>query len=280
MGKKPLYYQHHDGQLIFGSELKALDQVPDFDRRISPAAIDQFLTYQYIPHPHTIYAGSRKLAPGHFAVFEDDQATIRSYWQVDWRHELSDITESEAATRLDELLRDSIRLRLRSDVPLGAFLSGGIDSSLIVSLAQQELSEPLNSFSIGFDESDFDETPFAAQVANWVRTNHNEYRVTADAVAILDDLVWSFDEPFGDSSAIPTYYLCQKTRQQVTVALSGDGGDELFAGYDRYRALWLSRWFNRLVPLGPVLGSRWIQACHIPIDNGRLCGGCSVSAKP
>ncbi len=158
MGKKPLYYQHHDGQLIFGSELKALDQVPDFDRRISPAAIDQFLTYQYIPHPQTIYAGSRKLAPGHFAVFEDDQATIRSYWQVDWRHELSDITESEAATRLDELLRDSIRLRLRSDVPLGAFLSGGIDSSLIVSLAQQELSEPLNSFSIGFDESDFDET--------------------------------------------------------------------------------------------------------------------------
>ncbi len=148
---------------------------------------------------------------------------------------------------------------------MGAFLSGGIDSSLIVSLAQQELSEPLNSFSIGFDESDFDETPFAAQVANWVRTNHNEYRVTADAVAILDDLVWSFDEPFGDSSAIPTYYLCQKTRQQVTVALSGDGGDELFAGYDRYRALWLSRWFNRLVPLGPVLGSRWIQG--LPHSN-------------
>ncbi len=264
LGKKPLFYQWLDGQLLFGSELKALARAPEFDRNISASAIDQFLTYQYVPHPHSIYASARKLPPGHVAVVSEAGVQVKSYWKVDWRAE-SEISEQEATAKLDELLRDSIRLRLRSDVPLGAFLSGGVDSSLIVALAQQQMEQPLHTFSIGFNEADFDETRYARQVAAWVRTEHNEFKVTPDAVSVLDKLVWHYDEPFGDSSAIPTWYLCQWTRQQVTVALSGDGGDELFAGYDRYRALWLSQWFNRLIPVGPLLGSRFVQ--NLPHSN-------------
>jgi asparagine synthase (glutamine-hydrolysing) len=256
LGKKPLYYQFAQGQLLFGSELKALAASPTFDRRISPGAIDQFLTYQYIPHPNSIYQAVNKLPPGHMAVIRDQQLAVRNYWRIDWKHE-SDIDAPTASQRLNELLRDSIRLRLRSDVPLGAFLSGGIDSSLVVALSQEQLEQPLNTFSIGFSEADYDETHFARQVAAWVRTEHREYKVTPDAVSILDQLVYHYDEPFGDSSAIPTWYLCQWTRQHVTVALTGDGGDELFAGYERYRALSLSRWLDRLA--GPLLGSRLIQ---------------------
>jgi asparagine synthase (glutamine-hydrolysing) len=264
LGKKPLFYQWRDKQLLFGSELKALAQSPDFDSQLSPGAIDQFLTYQYVPHPNSIYKMSRKLPPGHVAVVREDGVEVKNYWHFDWRAE-SPISEQEAAAKLDELLRDSIRLRLRSDVPLGAFLSGGVDSSLIVALAQLQMDTPLHTFSIGFNEADFDETHYARQVAGWVRTEHNEFKVTPDAVSVLDQLVWHYDEPFGDSSAIPTWYLCQKTREQVTVALSGDGGDELFAGYDRYRALWLSGWFNRLIPAAPILGSRFVQG--LPHSN-------------
>jgi asparagine synthase (glutamine-hydrolysing) len=264
LGKKPLFYQWCDGQLLFGSELKALAQSPHFDSKLSPGAIDQFLTYQYVPHPNCIYQKSCKLPPGQVAVVRESGLEVESYWGVDWRTE-TDISEHEAAAKLDELLRDSIRLRLRSDVPLGAFLSGGVDSSLIVALAQQQLDTPLHTFSIGFNEADFDETKYARQVAAWVKTEHNEYKVTPDAVSVLDQLVWHYDEPFGDSSAIPTWYLCQRTRQHVTVALSGDGGDELFAGYDRYRALWLSGWFNRLIPAAPILGSRFVQ--NLPHSN-------------
>lgn len=270
LGKKPLYYQRVDGQLLFGSELKSLAESPSFDRKISAGAIDQFLTYQYIPHPRSIYEHTRKLPPGHFAVIDEQalrdgkNARVQKYWNVDWQHE-NDIGRSEASQQLDSLLTDSIALRLRSDVPLGAFLSGGIDSSLIVALAQKQLSQPLHTFSIGFEEADFDETQYARLVAGWTRTEHHEYKVRPDAVDMLDELVWHYDEPFGDSSAIPTWHLCKWTSEHVTVALSGDGGDELFAGYDRYRALWMSRWFDRLIPAGPVLGSRFVQG--LPASN-------------
>ena len=248
IGKKPLFYQLRDSQLLFGSELKALAESPSFDRKISASSIDQFLTYQYIPHPNSIYEGTRKLPPGHYAIVGPEGLQVRNYWNVDWKCEV-DISREEATKQLDELLNDSIELRLRSDVPLGAFLSGGIDSSLVVALTQQQLDKPLHTFSIGFNEADFDETKYARTVADWCRTEHHEYKVTPDAVSILDQLVWHYDEPFGDSSSIPTWYLCQWTRQHVTVALSGDGGDELFAGYERYHALWMSRWLDRLSPL-------------------------------
>ena len=264
LGKKPLFYQWKNRQLLFGSELKAMAECSAFDRRIDAGSIDQFLTYQYVPHPRTIYAASNKIPPGHFAVFSESGYRVRNYWKVDWAGE-TDIGEQEANGRLQSLMRDSIRLRLRSDVPLGAFLSGGVDSSLIVALAQEQLDRPIHTFSIGFREADFDESQYAKQVAAWTRSEHHEYQVTPDAVSILDDLVWHYDEPFGDSSAIPTWYLSKWTRQHVTVALSGDGGDELFAGYDRYRALWMSRWMDRILPIGPILGSRMIQG--LPSSN-------------
>jgi asparagine synthase (glutamine-hydrolysing) len=257
LGKKPLYYMHRPGQLVFGSELKALAEIPDFPRRINPQAIDLFLTYQYIPHPHTIYEGVNKLAPGHYALYSDDRLEVKRYWNIDLTHE-ANMEIGEAKEQLQELLNDAVKIRLRSDVPLGAFLSGGIDSSLIVRLAQDQLTQPIHTFSIGFSEADYDETRYARKVADAVGTVHEEFRVTPDALAILDKLAWHYDEPFGDSSAIPTWYLCQLTRSRVTVALSGDGGDELFAGYDRYRALKLSTWCDGL-PIGSILGSAWFQ---------------------
>jgi asparagine synthase (glutamine-hydrolysing) len=260
LGKKPLFYQATQTQILFGSELKALCEAPTFCKELSPGAIDKYLTYQYVPHPDCIYRQSRKVPPGHFVVFKETipQPQAKSYWNVNWSIE-TDITAQEAQSTLKELLTDSIRLRLRSDVPLGAFLSGGVDSSLIVALAQKQLDRPLHTFSIGFDQSDFDETSFARQVAGWVGTEHHEFKVAAKAIEVMQQLVTSFDEPFGDSSALPTWYLCQMTRQHVTVALSGDGGDELFAGYDRYRALWMSRWINDWLPLRPLFSNRLIQ---------------------
>jgi asparagine synthase (glutamine-hydrolysing) len=267
LGKKPLFYQRLEDQVLFGSELKALAAAATFQAELNPAAIDQFLTYQYVPHPHCIYRSSRKVAPAHCEVFRGDGSQhSRCYWKFDPSIQ-RELSEAQASSQLKDLLDDSIQLRLRSDVPLGAFLSGGVDSSLIVALSQSKLKQPLHTFSIGFHESDFDESHYARQVAGWVGTEHHEYHVQPDAIEVLDKLAYHYDEPFGDSSALPTWHLCQKTRQHVTVALSGDGGDELFAGYDRYRALWLSSWMDNLLPIKPILGSRLIQ--RIPVSANR-----------
>ena len=256
MGKKPLYYAVHEGRLVFASELKALMKIPGIEREIDPGAIDLYLTYQYIPHPHSIYKGIRKLPPGHCAVFENGKLTIESFWHVDWSREIA-IDQPTASAHLKELLADSIRIRLRSDVPLGAFLSGGIDSSLVVAIAQRELETPIQTFSIGFSESEFDETHFAKMVADHVGTKHQRFEVTPDAMEIIDRLVDQYDEPFSDSSAVPTWYLCELTRQHVTVALSGDGGDELFGGYERYRALKLSGQLQSWLPI-QWLNQSWL----------------------
>lgn len=269
LGKKPLFYQWKEDHLLFGSELKALVAAPKFRNEISPGSIDRFLTYQYVPHPDSIYTHVNKVPPGHFVKFdyrERPRYSVNQYWQVRWDVE-TNMNASEAAEQTRELLQDSIRLRLRSDVPLGAFLSGGVDSSLIVALAQQQLTRPIHTFSIGFREAEFDESDYARQVAHWVGTEHHQLQVTPDAIEVLDRLVEHYDEPFGDSSALPTWYLCQWTREHVKVALSGDGGDELFAGYDRYRALWLSQWVNRLLPGKQLLNSPWIQ--RLPASQRR-----------
>jgi asparagine synthase (glutamine-hydrolysing) len=251
LGKKPLYYWHDSERLFFASELKALRELPNFPSEVDPGAIDAYLTYSYVPHPWTIHKGVKKLPPGHLLVFKDGRVEIRSYWDIDWSAQRS-IGIEEAKSELRERLTEAIRLRLRSDVPLGAFLSGGIDSSLVVALAQKELQRPLKTFSIGFSEADFDETHYAQRVAQAVGTEHCRFEVQADSVAILDDLVRHYDEPFSDSSAVPTWYLCELTKQSVTVALSGDGGDELFGGYERYRALQLSERLQRWLP------SKWL----------------------
>ncbi len=258
MGKKPLYYTQFDGQLYFASELKSLLQIGNIPRGIDPGAIDLYLTYQYIPHPHTIYKNIHKLEPGHCAVFEKGALQVERYWNIDWSVEHS-IPFEDAKRKVRELLTDAIRIRLRSDVPLGAFLSGGIDSSLVVALAQKELSEPIHTFSIGFSEADFDETKYAQIVADHVGTKHERFEVTPDALGIIDQLVAQYDEPFSDSSSIPTWYLCQLTRQHVTVALSGDGGDELFGGYERYLALALSERFQRWLPTKLLSSQAWLK---------------------
>ena len=248
IGQKPLVYRHEPGRLLFASELKSLLQVNDVPRDIDAGAIDDYLTYQYIPHPKTIFSGIRKLPPGHLAVYQDGELDVRPYWQPDLNHEQT-IGATAASARLVELMTSSVEMRMRSDVPLGAFLSGGVDSSLIVALMQQRSSQPIKTFTIGFPIAAYDETSYARQVARHIGTDHEELQVTPDAISILPKLVWNYDEPFADSSAIPTWYVSEVTRRHVTVALSGDGGDELFAGYPRYKAVWLA---NQLDQLGPI----------------------------
>jgi asparagine synthase (glutamine-hydrolysing) len=259
LGQKPLVYRLESQRLLFASELKSLLEVPGVPRDIDPAAVDEYLTYQYIPHPNTIFRGIRKLPPGHCATFQDGSFKIQPYWQPDLNHQ-REISESQAAEELREILSSSVQLRMQSDVPLGAFLSGGIDSSLIVALMQQHASQPVATFTIGFPVAEYDETKYARQVAEHLGTDHHEFQVTPDGVEILPQLVWHFDEPFADSSAIPTWYVSQLTRRHVTVALTGDGGDELFAGYPRYRAVAMGAWMDRLTPLRRMLGARFWQS--------------------
>lgn len=258
LGKKPLYYTVQNGQLFFASELKSLLQVPGLERDIDPGAIDLYLTYQYVPHPHSIYKGIHKLPPAHFAVYEDGELTVAPYWKIDWSHE-ENTTWSVASEKLRDLLTDSVRLRLRSDVPVGAFLSGGIDSSLVVAIAQTIVEQPIHTFSIGFSEADFDETHYAQQVAQYIGTKHERFQVNPNALEIVDKLAYQYDEPFSDSSAVPTWYLCELTKRSVTVALSGDGGDELFGGYERYRALILSQRLQRFLPTKWLANSRLLR---------------------
>lgn len=258
LGQKPLFYAEQPGRLAFGSELKCLAELADLPREVDPTAIDEFLTYQYVPHPGTIWKGVHKLPPGHFAVYENQRLRVERYWKCDFAQE-TPISKPAAVERIRELLEDSVRLRLQADVPLGAFLSGGIDSSLICAIAQGQRDEPVRTFSIGFPVKDFDETHYAQMVADALGTAHQRFEVAPSGVDIIDKLVWHYDEPFGDSSAVPTWYLSELTRREVTVALSGDGGDELFAGYDRYRALWMTRQLDRALPFRHMLASPWIQ---------------------
>lgn len=257
LGQKPLVYCHVPGRLLFASELKsvleALDQRPAIDYQ----ALDEYLTFQYVPYPRTIYQGIHKLPPGHLAILEGERLEIRSYWQPDLTTE-SALGEREAEEQLRELLESSVALRLQSDVPLGAFLSGGVDSSLIVALMQRRATNGVRTFSIGFPVAEYNETPFARRVAEHLGTEHQEFQVTPSGMDILPRLVWHFDEPFADSSAIPTWYLSEMTRRHVTVALTGDGGDELFAGYPRYKAMQLATHLDRLGPVRALLAwSAW-----------------------
>lgn len=258
LGKKPLVYRCEPDRLLFASELKSLLQVPGLPREIDPTALDHYLTYQYIPHPWTIFQGVRKLPPGHYAVYEDKRLTVDRYWNPDFNAQWQG-SEQEAIEALRTTLESSVELRMQSDVPLGAFLSGGVDSSLIVALMQRLARQPVKTFSIGFPVREYDETSYARRVADHLHTEHHEFQVTPDGLEILPKLVWHYDEPFADSSAIPTWYVAQLTRQHVTVALSGDGGDELFAGYPRYQAATLGQWLDRLRPLRSLLGAGFWQ---------------------
>jgi asparagine synthase (glutamine-hydrolysing) len=245
LGKKPLSYWLKDGTLVFGSELKAILAWPGVPREVDPVALHHYLTYQYVPHPRTMFAGIAKLPPGHTAVFQDGRLTLRRYWAPDYSLQ-EERPEAEWCERIRHELTEATRIRLMSDVPLGAFLSGGIDSSITVALMSTLSGDPVKTFSIGFEERAFDETSYARLVARRYHTDHHEFIVRPDCLEVLPKLIWYYDEPFADSSAIPTYYVSQMTRQYVTVALSGDAGDECFAGYPRYRAVKLATRFDRL----------------------------------
>jgi asparagine synthase (glutamine-hydrolysing) len=233
IGIKPMYYAQVNGRLYFGSELKSLLQAPDLPRDLDANALDHYLSFLYTPRDGSIFKSVRKLPPGHLLTWTDGRIAVKQYWQlpVDETFRGSD---EDAVQHLRGVLGDAVRSHLMSDVPLGAFLSGGIDSSLVVGLMSEFSSSRVKTFSIGFDEPAFDELEHARRVAVHFGTDHHEFVVKPDGVSILDKLVSHFDEPFADSSAIPTWYVSEMARRHVTVVLSGDGGDELFGGYERY----------------------------------------------
>ncbi|MEZ4526971.1 MAG: asparagine synthase (glutamine-hydrolyzing) [Desulfobacterales bacterium] len=236
VGKKPLYYFCDQNCLIFASELKALTAIPGIPKEMDFHALDAYLSFGYVPSPMSIFRHIRKLPPAHLAVCTSEKFSIRPYWELDMNHSTDPEDENTVAEELKAIFDESVKLRLMSDVPLGAFLSGGVDSSAVVaSMSLLMGKEPVKTASIGFSEKKFDELAYARMVAKQYHTDHTEFVVKPDALSVLEKIVWHLDEPFADASAIPTYYVSQMARRKVTVALSGDGGDETFAGYvNRY----------------------------------------------
>jgi asparagine synthase (glutamine-hydrolysing) len=245
VGKKPLLYAELNGEFIFGSEFSALLVHPKLSREVNPEAIHYYLSYMCVPAPLTAYRAIKKLEPGHSLRFRKGEIKIERYWQPDFSKKTK-IDEVEAGEQTIEILRDAVRVRLMSEVPLGAFLSGGIDSSAVVALMSQEMSQPVKTFSIGFEEQDFSELHHARRIAEHVGAQHHEFIVRPDAMEVLPTLIEHYGEPYADSSAVPTYYVARETRRHVTVALNGDGGDECFAGYQRYAAMQLAEKYHKL----------------------------------
>lgn len=244
VGKKPLFYRTDAAGLSFASEPKAFLAEREFNATPDLQAISEYLSFQYVPAPRSSFVGVHKLPPGHMMIVEDGRMTTTRYWRLSYAGQ-RDVEEGEALEQLDAHLRQAVKRRLLSDVPLGAFLSGGIDSSLVVSY-MAELAPTVRTFSIGFAEQEYNELPAARLVAERYGTAHVEFVVEPKAVELLPQLVWHYGEPYADSSALPTFVLSELTRRHVTVALNGDGGDESFAGYDRYRALRMAQAIARV----------------------------------
>lgn len=243
IGKKPLLYSFENGRFCFASEFEALLASGLIDKNIDYEALDQYLTFGYVPAPNTIYKNVYKLLPAHYLTLSDGKLEFKKYWELDYSNKLL-ISEEEAGKELIRILKEAVSLRLASDVPLGAFLSGGIDSSTVVAL-MSELVGKVKTFSIGFEDEGFDELKYARNIAKKFSTEHREFIVRPKALEVLPLLVKRYGEPYADSSAIPSYYVARETRRFVTVALNGDGGDESFAGYERYQAMMLAQSFNR-----------------------------------
>src|SRR5579864_5395136 len=286
LGKKPLTYYHDraSGGLAFASEFQALLAHPRVPRTIDPRSLDDYLTYLYVPSPSSAFRDVNKLPPGHQLVWQDGNVTVEPYWNVRFASKVQ-LDEHEAVEQFGSLLRDAVRRRLMADVPLGAFLSGGMDSSSVVAEMAELSSAPVKTFSIGFGERDFDELSFAREVAQRFGTEHHELIVEPHALDVLPTLVRHYGEPYGDSSAIPTFYVAQLTREHVTVALNGDGGDELLAGYERHWAARIAARYDAIPrfvrhglirPLIPLLpeprqrraflrrAKRFMAAAHLP----------------
>ncbi len=259
LGVKPLYYAHlANGSLVFGSELKSLLVHPDLERELDPMAVEDYFAYGYVPEPKTIFRQARKLAPGHTLRLARGGATAlpKQYWDIPFPAPRP-MSEAEAGAELIERLREAVKIRLIAEVPLGAFLSGGVDSSAVVAMMAGAMKEPVNTCSISFGEPKFNESGYAEAVAARYGTRHHALQVAQDDFDLIDQLAGLYDEPFADSSALPTYRVCQLARQRVTVALSGDGGDENLAGYRRYRWHLHEERLRSLLPLSlrkPLFG--------------------------
>ncbi len=234
-GQKPLFYTICDGVLAFASELGALSKFKEFNGDISPDAINHYLTYQYIPAPMTTFKDVKKLMPAHILEFKDGRESLSKYWTLSYSNKLSG-SMKELKEHFLALFEEAVRIRMISDVPLGAFLSGGLDSSAVVGMMSRISDKPVKTFSIGYREEDFDETSYAEQVGKLFNTEHHSFKLVPDVISVLPGLLKNYGEPFADPSAIPTFYVAKYTKEHVTVALNGDGGDESFAGYERYKA--------------------------------------------
>jgi asparagine synthase (glutamine-hydrolysing) len=248
LGEKPVFYTSYNGKFAFASEMKSILVDPQFDRSVDGEALASYFTFSYIPAPQTIFKNIRKLPAGYFLTIRDGHIKIKRYWDVAFEPDMQK-KEDDFILEFMELLEESVKIRLMSDVPLGAFLSGGIDSSTVVAMMSHECSQPVKTFTIGFggNTGGFeDERPYARLVAEKYRTNHREYEVLPAIEELLDKIVTSFDEPFADDSTIPSYYVCKMARENVTVALSGLGGDETFAGYERYLGFRISQFYNKI----------------------------------
>jgi asparagine synthase (glutamine-hydrolysing) len=252
MGEKPLHYAFDGRRLLFGSEIKAILAVAPELAQVDHEALRQYLYFGYVPDPATAFREIKKLPPAHLLELEDGKLQVSQYWDLPQYGTHSPGSEEECLEQLEQRLQEAVQMRLIADVPLGAFLSGGSDSSTIVALMVRCSSRPVKTFSIGFRQTDFDETPYARLVAQKFETEHHELILDPDVVSSVETLTHSLEEPFGDSSALPTYYVSCLARQHVTVALSGDAGDEIFAGYERYRVclrdrsfVWIPDWARR-----------------------------------
>jgi asparagine synthase (glutamine-hydrolysing) len=251
VGKKPLFYCHTGRGFAFASTLNALGALLPQHRAVDPEALDAYLTYQAVPAPLTIFEGLRQLPPAHHFTFRTETGTldVSRYWDVSYTAKLQ-ASEERVLDELDDILRAAVRRRLMSDVPLGAFLSGGVDSSLVVSLMAQEMRAPVEAVVMGFDDPAFDERPHARQVARKWDVNLHEHILRSDAVADLPEIIWQYGQPLADVSIVPTYYVAKAAREHVTVVLNGDGGDELFGGYARPIVARAAQLYRRLVPGG------------------------------
>jgi asparagine synthase (glutamine-hydrolysing) len=268
VGKKPLFYADLPDRLLFASEIKAILQDPEVSTAIDLQALDAYLAFQFIPHPLTIYQAVRKLPPAHRLIWEQGDVTIEPYWRLDFSRK-TPIRADELGEALRARLAEATQSRLISDVPLGALLSGGVDSSAVVALMAQAMDRPVQTFSVGFAEEAYNELPYARQVAQRFATDHHEMLVTPDVAGLLPRLVWQYDEPFADQSAVPTLYVARMASRHVTVVLNGDGGDEAFAGYDKYRfSRWQRAWADLPAPLRHAMARRLLAPLHTGRSGG------------
>ncbi len=289
-GEKPLHYSFQNANgLIFGSEIKALLRHPSVSREIDWPAFDEFFTFGYIPAPKTIFGAIRKVLPGHYMVYENNALSEHPYWTLDPTKHYTG-SYDDAKSECLAILEDAVRIRMRSDVPLGGFLSGGVDSSAMVSLMARNSERPIKSFTVTFGEDDYDERRYARLVAERCHTEHTEVSVTPEHfLENVESVMSNFDEPFGDSSALPTYLVSKITRQHVTVSLSGDGGDEIFGGYTNYTSAlklrkklrWFPGWLRPLMKPGAQFTSprtklgRWMRVVQM-IDEERFLSGLAI----